>query len=123
MLPDKSIKCHRTAFEKTCFQCVTEHGCRLWKRVTLEFHPETGASGVDHYDCFDSLQDLYMKDLLRRQLQTTATVDNLRKEVQESNDAGMASVILGLNGQMQRIAEQRPQSIGPPSDAPKLLEN
>ena len=88
--PDKETMCHRTGFTKTCFECVTAHGCRLWKRVTLEGHPENGKP-VDHYDCADSLIDLYLKDMLRRQVQTTATVDGLRKEVQQANDVGVAS--------------------------------
>lgn len=120
MLPDTTTKCHRTNFQETCFKCVTEHKCRLWKQITLEHHPETGAPGVSHYDCVYSLQDLYMKDMLRRQVQTTATVDALRKEVQQANSTGMASALMGINSQLQSMAN--PPAL-PTAEPPKLLEN
>ena len=105
MLPDRETKCHRTGFEKTCFQCVVDHKCRLWKRITLECDPETGKAGVDHYDCLDSLQDIYAKDALRRQVQTTASIDSLRKEVAQSNDSGMTSALMGINAHVRRLAD------------------
>ena len=117
MLPDKTTRCHRTGFAETCFKCVTEHGCRLWKRVTLENHPETKAP-VDHFDCVDSLIDLYMKDMLRRQLQTTATVDELRKEVHQGNDQQMVGAIARLNRQMDEMHEITQIQ----SERPKLIE-
>jgi len=125
MLPDKTTKCHRTGFQETCFKCVTEHNCRLWKRVTLEHHPETGAPGVDHYDCVDSLQDLYLKDMLRRQVQTTATIDSLRREVQNANDAGMANALMGINQQIRALSNQAAAPALPPAadDDVKMLEN
>ena len=107
--PDKDTMCHRTGFTKSCHECVKDHGCRLWKEVTLEHHPETGAPGVKLWDCLDSLQDLYMKDMLRRQVQTTGSVDHLRKEVAQSNDVGMGSVLAGLNSQIQRLS--RPSDV------------
>ena len=110
MLPDKTTMCHRTGFTQTCHKCVTEHGCRLWKEVTLEGHPETAAP-VKHYDCADSLMDLYLKDMLRRQLQTTATVDKLSNEVKQANDSGMVNALLGINREIRRqtdLIEQAP---------------
>ncbi len=106
MLPDKTSKCHRTGFQETCFKCVTEHGCRLWKRVTLEFDPETGVKGQkDHYDCLDSLVDTYWKDMLRRQLQTTATVDKVAATVEKANDQQMVGAIARLNRQMDETRQ------------------
>ena len=106
MLPDKTTMCHRTGFAKSCFECVTQHGCRLWKHVQLEGDPRlpVGAaqSAVDHWDCIDSLIDLYQRDMLRRQVQTTATVDKLSKEVREANDHGMANALLGINREIRR---------------------
>lgn len=116
-IPDLKIMCHRTGFTKTCRECVVDHGCRLWKRVTLEGHPET-AKPVDHYDCADSLIDLYLKDMLRRQLQTTATVDKVANEVRNGNDAVLNSTLLRLNARME---EQQPL-LGTET-APKLIEN
>lgn len=122
MLPDKTTKCHRTGFQETCFKCVTDHGCRLWKRLTLvERHPETGAEiSVDKYDCLDSQQEIFWKDLLRRQLQTTATVDKLSNEVKQANDTGMANALMGINGQLRKLASDTPMlPFDPP--APKLI--
>lgn len=119
MLPDKATRCHRTGFAETCFKCVTEHGCRLWKHVTLEHDPQTGRPGVDHFDCVDSLVDLYSKDSLRRQVQTTATIDSLRKEVRDANDAGMGSALEGINAQLRHAASRHHEIA--PAAAPKLL--
>lgn len=116
MLPDKTTKCHRTGFEKTCFQCVTEHGCRLWKHITLEFDPQTGKAAVDHYDCVDSLMDLYQKDMLRRQVQTTASVDAFRKESHAANDAHLVGAIGHLNRHMSEAI-----TIAAPVEPQKLL--
>lgn len=120
MLPDKTTMCHRTGFTKTCFDCVTQHGCRLWKRVTLEGHPEN-AKPVDHYDCADSLIDLYLKDMLRRQLQTTATVDHLRKEVRESNDTSMVGALGRINAQINAQLSNGTEALSY-DPAPKLIE-
>lgn len=125
MLPDKTTKCHRTGFTLTCFDCVTQHGCRLWKRVILENDPNNSAPGqpvkpIDHYDCVDSLVDLYLKDQLRRQLQTTHTVDNLRREVHEANAVGMASAMMGINQQL-RVANAQQQAALENGAAPKLI--
>lgn len=121
MLPDEKVMCHRTGFTKTCFECVVTHKCRLWKHVTLEGDPRLppGAtqSAVDHWDCADSLADLYLRDMLRRQLQTTATVDKLSNEVKQANDAGMATALNGLNAQVRRM-----EQLGH-DDGPKLIGN
>jgi hypothetical protein len=108
MLPDKTSRCHRTGFTETCFKCVTEHGCKLWKRVTLlDRHPETGAEiAVDSYDCLDSQQELFWKDMLRRQLQTTATVDKVAATVEKANDQQMVGAIARLNRQMDEAQHQ-----------------
>lgn len=120
-IPDAKTMCHRTAFTKTCRACVVDHGCRLWKRVTLEGHPEN-AKPVDHYDCADSLVDLYLKDMLRRQVQTTATVDHLRKEVREANDAGLVHGLTGLRQQFERLAPPEHAQIANGATQP-LLED
>lgn len=126
MLPDKITMCHRTGFTKSCFECVTQHGCRLWKHVSLEGDPRlppgAAQSAVDHWDCADSLGDLYMRDMLRRQLQTTATVDELRKEVRQANDAGMAHALAGLNQSVRSIEANRMEQLGH-VNGPKLIGN
>lgn len=120
-IPDARTMCHRTGFTKTCRECVVDHGCRLWKRVTLEGHPET-AKPVDHYDCADSLVDLYLKDMLRRQVQTTATVDHLRKEVRENNDAGIAHGLQGINQQLRHLTHETQAQLANGA-SPALIED
>lgn len=120
MLPDKTTGCHRTGFEKTCFTCVTEHGCRLWKQVRLDHDPQSGRPCVDHYDCLDSLDHLYKQDGLRRQTQTTATIDALRKEVHDANDSGMASAMMGINRYLRDGPDHRLAIAG--STSQKMIE-
>lgn len=105
MLPDKDVMCHRTDFKKSCLKCVTDHHCRLWKRVQIDADRASGQPNVEIYDCIDSLMDVYMKNMLGRQDTTSASVDNLRKEVREANDAGMANALTGINAQIRRVAD------------------
>lgn len=107
MMPDKSVMCHRTGFVRTCHECVTQHGCRLWKRVEMEANPETGAPMPPVYDCMDSVAHIYAIDTLRRITSVTASVDALRKEVVQANDSGLASALMGINTQVRRLADTR----------------
>lgn len=127
-LPDKKTMCHYTGFSKSCFECVTEHGCRKWKPVSVivDRHPDTGeAIAKDIYDCLDSIEELFWKDMLRRQLQTTATVDKLSNEVKQANDGGMANALLGINREIRRQTDMLEHSnvAALPDAAPKLIEN
>jgi hypothetical protein len=119
MNPDKETKCHRTGFQMTCFTCVTEHNCRLWKRVELEFDPETGAKGLVKYDCIDSLADLYSKDMLRRQVQTTAEVNAFRVEAKVANNQEM----LGAFARINRQVNQALPSLSDEAEPQKLIGN
>lgn len=103
MLPDKTTKCHRTGFEKTCFECVTQHGCRLWKHLVMEFDPKSGKPNIDIYDCMDSLFETYQADIIRRQVQTTASVDEFRKEAHAANDQHMAGAIARINRDIREM--------------------
>ena len=126
MLPEKGVKCHRTFARPNgpidCRTLVCDHGCKLWKRVTLvDRHPETGAEiGKDAYDCLDSQQELFMKDMLRRQLQTTATIDALREQVDKSNDVHTVGLVGGMIGHFNRQLNGAAPQIT--ADAPKLIE-
>lgn len=121
--PDRDTMCHRTGFAKSCYECVTQHGCRLWQHVTMEGDPNTppghAIAPVDRYDCVDALMDLYMKDMLRRQFQTTRTVDKLANEVKDANDQGMGSALLGINHEIRR----QTQMLAGGAAAPKQLTN
>lgn len=118
MLPDKTTKCHRTGFEKTCFECVTQHGCRLWKHTKFEFDPKSGQPSIDVYDCLDSLMDLYTHDALKRQTQTTASVDAFRTEAHAANDTHMVGAMGRLNRQFDEA-----QALARPLEPQKLIGN
>ncbi len=102
MLPDKITRCHRTNFQETCHKCVTEYGCRLWKRVQLDVDRASGQTHHEIYDCIDSLTDTYFKNMLGRQDSTSASVDNLRKEVSQANDVAIVGTIARLNDRMDQ---------------------
>lgn len=107
MMPDRTTMCHKTGFTKTCHECVTQYGCRLWKRIELECHPETGAPLPPIYDCLESANHLYAIDTLRRLVTVAASIDNLRKEVVQANDSGLASALMGINTQVRRLADTK----------------
>ena len=128
MLPDEKVMCHRTGFTKSCYECVTTHKCRLWKHITLEGDPRlppgAAQAAVNHWDCVDSLLDIYHRDQLRRQLQTTATVDKLSKEVRESNAGAMGALLGGVNQQLRALQGETPAAIEHINgDAPKMIGN
>ena len=96
-LPDKETRCHRTGFEKTCFECVTQYNCRLWRHLVVDADRATGEVLRDMWGCVDSLQQDYALNLMGRQDTTTATVDKLSRQVAESHDASMVGAIARLN--------------------------
>lgn len=110
MLPEKGKACHKTFGRPEgpieCRTLVCDHGCDLWQNVSeiVGHDPETGeAIGKDKFACIEGkLMAMFWKDMLRRQLQTTATVDALRKEVRQANDSGMANALMGINREIKR---------------------
>ncbi len=78
MLPDKKIKCHLTGFEKSCFECVTEHGCRKWTQI-LGTHPQTGEA-VSRWDCADQWAPVLQVEQTAKLNQLATSVDSLRNE-------------------------------------------
>jgi anti-anti-sigma regulatory factor len=104
-LPAKEVMCHRTGFAKSCRECVVDHGCRLWKPLRLDVDKSTGKTFIEHWDCVDAHAHTLAINLLGRQDTTTASVDNLRKEVQQANDVGLSSVLVGINSQVRRLAD------------------
>lgn len=119
-LPDKTTGCHRTGFAKTCFECVTQHGCRLWKPLRVDADRASGKTFVEHWDCVDAHAHTLGVNMLGRQDTTSASVDALRKEVAQANDAGMASTLAGLNAQIRRMDENWTTAIAADA-APKLI--
>ena len=127
-LPDPKTRCHRTAFKRTCYECVTKYGCRLWKNVKLEGDPRLAPNAVqravDHWDCIDSLNDIYQRDMLQRQESTIHTVDKFSKEVRESNAGAMGALLGGVNQQLRALQGETPAAIEHINGgAPKLIGN
>ena len=100
---------------KVCHTCA-------WYIQVLGKNPQTGQD-ISEWNCSIAFMPMLQIETTKSERETTATVQDLRNEVSKSNDAGMASAILGINGQMQMLAEQRAPSLAPPTETPKLLEN
>lgn len=77
------------------------HTCAWWQHVRGK-HPQTGAD-VDHWSCAIAMLPMLMIEGTQANRQTTATVDQLRKEVAESHDQSMVGAIAHLN---QRLVTQ-----------------
>lgn len=124
-LPPKGVACHKTFARADgpidCRTLICDHGCQLWQSVSeiVDRDPETGEPiAKDKFACLEVLEGMFWKDMLRRQLQTTATVDKLAREVKQANDGGMANALLGMNREIRRQTELI-ESNG--SLAPKLI--
>ncbi len=119
--PDKEIRCHHTGFKKRCFDMVTKYKCRKWVAVQGN-DPQTNAP-LQLFDCADAWGPALQVMAQQRQLQTTASVDALRNEVQSANDAGMATALAGLNQQIRVAVDPKALLAGHRAPDPKLLEN
>jgi hypothetical protein len=95
MLPDKSIKCHRTGFTKSCFDGVVKHKCRLWMHVS-----GTDAMGkdIDVHGCADEFSVKMLHEIAKENRQTAASVDKVATEVRKSSDEAAARDVHLING-------------------------
>ncbi len=103
-LPPKDIGCHRTAFAKTCFECVTEHRCRLWTFLQGK-HPQTGAD-VQQWGCADEFTPLLLIENAQMSRQTGAAVESFRNEVlkrEDERDARTAELLQFARGGAPRL--------------------
>jgi hypothetical protein len=103
MLPDEKIMCHHTAFEKRCFDMVTQSKCRKWRNLVMT-DVQTGER-TNHWDCVEGLQHQIQLDTGRAVMNMVASLDKLATEVSSANDSGMANALMGLNAQVRRMAE------------------
>ena len=94
------------------------HTCEWWDHIRGK-HPQTGQD-TDHWACAIKMIPLLSIENTLAQRQTTATVDSLRKEVQQANDAGMATAMMGINANVRRMAENQ-ADVHRLSDAPQTL--
>ena len=77
--PPKDVGCHRTGFQKTCFECVTEHRCRLWQHL-IGTDPQTGV-GFDFYGCADEFGTKLRIELSQQMRQAGASTDKVATEI------------------------------------------
>lgn len=109
--PHNTNGMHCPLYRKACSKVC--HTCEFWDHVRGK-HPQTGQD-MDHWCCTMKMQTLLSIENTMAARQTTASVDQLRKEVRESSDQAMAGAIGHLNQQMAHaIATATP---------PKLLGN
>ena len=88
------------------------HTCELWDHVRGK-HPQSGAD-LDHWACAFKMHTMLSIEHTMVARQTTASVDELRKEVHRSSDQAMAGAIGHLNRELQAAIPVSPQ---------KLIEN
>ena len=108
-LPAKGVACHKTFGRNDgpidCRTLVCDHGCQLWQSVAeiVDRDPETGEPiAKDKFACLEVLEGMFWKDMLRRQLQTTATVDKLSNTVKQANDQTMIGTLVRLNDKIDQ---------------------
>ncbi len=98
-LPDEKIMCHMTGFEKSCYDMVTKCKCRKWVHWQGE-HPQIKGKVVDQWDCRDHLDHLMGIQVVQAIRQTTNTINEWRKEVDQTNAGAIAGVLGHLNKQV-----------------------
>lgn len=116
-LPDEKVKCHLTAFEKSCKDMVLNHSCRKWVKLQCK-HPQTGAD-VDKWDCADTwapLLDVAIIQAIENSVGGLhAATNSFRNEVARQTETiltgspRIAAVqrILPSNGGSARLIEQQ----------------
>ena len=96
-------------------RCKVCHTCAWWNLVQGK-HPQTGQD-VNRWDCAIAFMPMLQIEATQAHRQTTATVDQLRKEVAESHDVAMVGAIHKLN---MRVPTELPML---PAEQPKLIGN
>ena len=97
MLPDKTVRCHHTGFEKTCFDGVAQHGCQKWINVVGQ-NPQTGEP-VNQWKCADAWLPVLLIENSRCQRETGAAVESFRNEMVRLNGGGpISEPAINLNG-------------------------
>lgn len=91
---------HCPLWRKACVKVC--HTCEFWAHIVGK-HPQTNAD-VAHWSCAFRMQTMIALENTLAQRQTTASVDELRKEVRQANDVGMANALMGINVQARRVA-------------------
>jgi hypothetical protein len=87
-LPDEKRCCHHTGFSKSCRKFVTSGACRRW--VDLSFQNVKTGQVAEHYGCIDDMNFPLNQLALKKQDETTASIDELRNESKQREETAMA---------------------------------
>ena len=93
-LPDEKIMCHRTGFDKSCFDMVTKCKCQLWVQVQ-GMDPQTEQI-ISRSACADSWMPKLTIEVAQMVRQNTASTDKVANEVnagRDENAAGVAMIV------------------------------
>lgn len=118
-LPNKTVWCHRTGFEQTCFDMVTQKECQLWVQVIGE-HPQTGEM-MNSHGCADAFMPMLTIQTARLIGQTTASVDKVATEVKAHRDETVAVGAMGVQRLRDAAKEAIEQQLPNHNVVPRLL--
>lgn len=82
-LPDKSTKCHRCNFEKSCRELVLDGACQRWSKISGS-NPQTGEP-MDKWACVDDLTHILLLEIGNQTSKVSVEVNALRNEVAKGN--------------------------------------
>lgn len=85
MLPDPKVKCPYTGFRRACRDIVTTYECPKFINVK-GMDPQSGAI-IDRYGCADSFMPLLTIENAQMSRQVAASVDALRTELKQADEA------------------------------------
>ncbi len=87
MLPDKSIRCPFTGFDKSCRDIIAECDCPKFVHIAGT-NPNDGQP-VDKFGCVDSFIHMLLIENSQQQRQTGAAVESFRNEMVRANESSL----------------------------------
>lgn len=93
------------------------HTCAWWTQV-LGKNPQT-KQDVNEWNCAIALMPMLQIETTMTTREAASETHELRNEVQQANSSGMASALMGINGQLRAMTPPALPNAAPP----KLLEN
>lgn len=117
-LPDEKIMCHRTGFDKSCFDMVVKCKCQLWVKVSGT--PPQAEAPVDYYACADSWMPMLTLEVANMVRQNTASTDKVASEVKAHRDENMTMGAIAVQ-RAQQAVQQAIEDVGILPNFPALL--
>ena len=93
------------------------HTCEFWEQIRGK-HPQTGHD-MDHWGCTLKLHTLLQIEHTLATRQTTASIDQLRKEVHANADQSIVGALSHLNSKLNPT----PLVVGSSASGATLIEN